>query len=408
MAAEIICKFLLRFMQPRFFLGRYIFNMRLREYSKEGGCMKKLVIGLLLSSMLILTGCPDKKDSGGDENKVNVMKTDVKAARVFMSNYLRAVMKRNNGAMYSFYGPKLRDKIKNTPSARNPHPVGYSLNEGENKEKKAEFKVHIFSAITNMPYFSDDEFKYTVSMESGKMIIDDMEKGKSVELYEKNSTLYKREGDKLAGKPLASLSDLPRYAVPKESASLEQKFPVPRKSFGSLALSPDGDTAIITSYDKDSFIGSVNEEESKSSMRSIAVMSQPGGGQKGGGSQGGQGGGQEQKNEKIKLRTVDFYFNSRINNITYSPDGKTFVVEYTPKSGLRQISAYDGKSGEPVQLKSNRSFRSDRFSITDAYFTSPSELIFTIIPVPDATLEEKRFKGDWVLNMEKNELRQIE
>lgn len=382
--------------------------------------MKRLIIMLMIGVMLILTGCPDKKDTDSDENKVNVMKVDLKASKVLMNNYMRFLMKRNNGAMRSFYGANMKAKLINTPSAKNPHPIGYKINEGETKDKKVEFKVNVYSGSTNLPYFSDDEFTYVIAIENDKMVINDIIKGKSVELYLKKDSLYKREGDKLKGNLIISLKDLPSYVVPKESSSIEQKFALPKKTFGSCALSPDGKTIIITSYDKNSFIGVIEEgegeEEAESAMAFEGTKTTGGGqGGKSGGGAGGAGeqstggeGQEEAAKTNMKLKTVDFYFDSKVNSVNFSPDGKMFIVEYTPKSNLSQIILYKSKSGEQVKLKSNKQFRKDRFSITKAYFQSENELVFTLSPGKNATPEEKKFKGDWKLDIKKGEMKQIE
>lgn len=372
--------------------------------------MKKLIPILMIGFMLVFTGCPDKKDTSTDEGKVNVMRVDLKAAKVLMDNYMRYLMKRDNGAMRSFYGADIKLKLKKTPTAVNPHPVGYSMNEGETKEKKAKFKVHVFSGSTDTPYFSDDEYTYVVAIENGKMVISDIVKGKSLELFERYGVLYKREGDKLKGEYLISLVNLPNYVVPKESSSIEQKFALPKKAFGPCAMSPDGKTAVITSFDKDCFIGTI-EEASSETMAQQPQSKSSGGPQGGGGaSQGGENQGQQISSEKtnMNLKTVDFYFASKVNSVSFSPDGEKFIVEYTAPNRLSQIMIYKASNGEPVKIESNKQFRKDRFSITRAYFSSPEELIFTVVPAKNATPEESKFKGDWKLDVKKGELKQIE
>jgi hypothetical protein len=369
--------------------------------------MKKLMI-LIILGVFIFTGCPDKKEQKSDDNKVNVMRTDVKAAKVFMNNYLRFVMKKNNGALHSFYGSAVKKRITDIPETGNPHPIGYSMNEGEQKEKKAEFTVHIYSGNTGMPYFSDDEYKYTVAMEKGKMRIDDITSGKSLELYEKDKQLYKKEGDKINGKPLLSLKDLPKYAVPKESASPGQKFLTPNKTFGPCAIAPDGKTIVITSFDINSFIGIVNEEESKETM-------EPSGGGQGGSSQGGgqgqsKGGGQQNAapSTTVSLTAVDLYFSSKINNVNFSNDGKMIVTEYTSNHRPSRLQVYDSKSGEPVAISTDKQFNPNRFALIDPYFEAPNELVFTVIPIKNATPEEKKYKGDWKLDIKKGEMKPLE
>jgi hypothetical protein len=46
--------------------------------------------------------------------------------------------------------------------------------------------------------------------------------------------------------------------------------------------------------------------------------------------------------------------------------------------------------------------------LIDPYFETPNELIFTVIPVKNATPEEKKYKGDWKIDIKKGDLKQIE
>lgn len=341
---------------------------------------------------------------------------DKDAAKEFMDNYMRYVLRGDNIAQKSFYGEKIRNEISNVPTVTNPHPVGYKLEEGKGQQKNMELTAHIYSASTGSPYYSDDTFKYTILAEKGKMLIDKIKKDKTIEIYEQNNVLYRREGDKVQGEPILTLDDMPLFTTPKGGG--EQKFTVPKTDFGPCALSPDGKTTLIsTSGDNHSFIASVMKKEAEETM---SMQGGPGGGgsKGGGGGKGGQQGGgqgeqqegqqqQQQGKSNISLKPIDIYFNTKINSIIFSPDGKMMAFEFVPASGLSRVKLYKGEEGEPVETDIDKHFREDRFSITKIYFVSEDKLMFTVEPIAAATPEEQTLRGDWTYDIKGDKVKQV-
>jgi hypothetical protein len=381
--------------------------------------VKKFLIFGLIAVMIFATGCPgpESEEKSGDSNKTQVMENiDMKAAREFMDNYMRYVIKRDNGAMKSFYSSEIKSHIKNIPANANPQPVGYKIEEGESKEKNAEFTAHIYNANSGEPYYSDDVFKYTVKMESGRMVIDKIEKENTTEIFEKGKALYKREGDKAKGKMAVALQDLPYYVVPKGALTPEQKFPVPRKAFGPCAISPDGKSMVITSVGEQTLLAVVKQEqeEDKEAVSLQGEEKKEGGG--GGGEKGGEGeeslGDQQGKEEgggNATIKPVDFYFEGKVVLINYSPEGKSFIVEKSMPTGLSEILLYEGESGEDMPLNTlYRQFRKDTFSLVRPYFVSEEKLAFSVIPIKTATKEEQKLKGDYVFDLKSEKLNHIQ
>jgi hypothetical protein len=382
--------------------------------------MKKIIVLFLIIIMVFSTGCPGPESESKNNNDSNKVQSedniDMKASRQFIENYMRYVIKRDAGAMKSFYSTKIKSEIRDLPAVSNPHPVGYKIEEGENKETNAEFKAHIYNSYTGKPYYSDDTFKYTITMDNGKMVIDKIEKENTIEVFEKEKALYKREGDKARGELVVSLQDLPYYVVPRGSLSPEQKFPVPRKAFGPCAISPDGKSMIITSVGEQTLVALVkqDQEEDKAAMSTQGEDKQGGGGGggEGGGGEGegqqGEAKGQEEKGQAATVKSIDFYFEGKVVLVSYSPDGKTFVIEQTMPNGLNQVLLYESEKGEPVNHKITTRFRKDTFSITNPYFVSEDNLAFTVEPVSSATREEQKLKGDYIINLKTQKLTQIQ
>lgn len=420
-------------------------------------CMKKVLCIFLFLLLIIFPGCPDKeKQKSNDSNKVQVEKKDTKidkkAAKVFIENYMSYVLKGDVDAMKSFYSDDLKFKIMSVPFTSNAHPVGYKMDTeegssgeegggseesgGKDEGKGVDFKVHIYSSSKGAPYFSDDTYKYTVTMQDNKMAIDKMEKEKSTELYEKNDVLYKREGDKITGEQVISLKDMPEYITLSNTVSPGLKLPTPRDAFGPCALSPDGKDVVITTAGTPkgtasggyAFAGIIKSEEGKQEGGEQESIKQQGGQQDAKQTmklEGGMGGGAQQKKagaekgvteegakqaEKKKppsMKILDLYMGSKVNTVSFSPDGKLILVEFIPPSGLSRVRVYKSESSEPLELTIEKQFKPDRFAISSAYFTSPEELSFNVIPASDATAEEQRFKGTWQFNVKTEKLKQM-
>jgi hypothetical protein len=143
---------------------------------------------------------------------------------------------------------------------------------------------------------------------------------------------------------------------------------------------------------------------------------QGGGGSKGGGGgkggqpsqgEGEQQGGQQQGKSNVSLKPIDLYFNTKINSIILSPDGKMMAVEFIPASGLNRVKLYKGEEGEPVDADIDKHFREDRFSITKIYFVSEDKLMFTVEPIAAATPEEQTLRGDWTYDIKGNKVKQV-
>lgn len=373
--------------------------------------MKKLLVLMLSFMMLLSTGCPGgEEEPKSDDNKTQVKKIDKNAAKEFMDNYMRYMLSGNTVALKSFYSSEIKEKTNSTPEIKNPSPVGFKLEGGENKEEKMEFTAHIYSASTDSPYYSDDTYKYTIKINDGKMLIDKIQKDKSTEIYTKGSVLYKREGDKVQGEVVLTLDDLPLFSAPRRAS--EGKYRVPRDTFGPCAITPDGKGLIISSSGEgNSFIAIVKmkEEEEAINLQGGQEKKQGGGGQEAqGGQQGGQEGGQQQQSKSnISLKPIDLYLNTKITGISFAPNGKMIAVEVVPSGGLTRVNIYKGEEWEQVKADIDKHFMKSRFAIKKPYFVEDNKMIFTVDPIKDATTEEQTLKGEWFYDVKADNINQI-
>lgn len=371
--------------------------------------MKKLLV-LALSVLLVLfASCSNKGENQEkkNDNKEQVMKIDEKQAMSFVDNYLRYVLKGDYAALTGYYTEKLKTSIKEVKTQSNPRPVAFKIGEGDVEKDKAEFKVTIFHAYDGKPYYSVDFFKYVVVMDSDKLLIDSIDKENSIDIYEQDKTLFKRDKDSGRGEKIFTLKDLPAFVYSKETVR-EQKYEVPRKSFGPCATTEDGKSILVSSIGENSYLGYIKLVETKETFK-VAQGEEE---KKKDGDGKAQGTEEESNKEEEKpkinftIKDIDFYFSSTITSVIFSPSGQNLVVEVKDKNGLSFLSLYKA-SGEKMDLKLERRFPKDRFSLLKPYFVSENEIVFSVVPSKNATDEELKLKGDWVLDLQKGDISQI-
>lgn len=154
--------------------------------------MKRILIILLGLIVILLPSCQSKQqEKPKDDNKQQVMKIDSKQAKLFMDNYLRYLLKGDTASLAGYYSDKFKQSIKEAKPQQNPRPVAFKIEDAEVEKNKVEFKVIIFNAGSNVPYYSADVFKYIVIVDKDNMFIDSIEKENSIEIYEQDKTLLK-------------------------------------------------------------------------------------------------------------------------------------------------------------------------------------------------------------------------
>ncbi|MCX7694911.1 MAG: hypothetical protein N2Z71_04270 [Caloramator sp.] len=372
--------------------------------------MKKLLVLVLSVFLVFSASCSNKgeKEEKKNDNKEQVMKIDEKQAVSFIDNYLRYVLKGDYSALTGYYTEKLKTSIKEVKTQTNPRPVGFKIGEGDIEKDKAEFKVTMFHAYDGKPYYSVDFFKYVVVMDKDKLLIDSIDKENSIDIYEQDKTLFKRDKDSGRGDKVFTLKDLPSFVYSKETVR-EQKYEVPRKSFGPCATTEDGKSILVSSIGENSYLGYIKITEAKEAFKVAQgeeEKKKDGDGKAQGTEEEGKKEEGEEKKINFNIKDIDFYFSSTIISVIFSPSGQNFIVEVKDKNGLSFLSLYK-TSGEKMDLNLERRFPKDRFSLTKPYFASENEVVFSVVPSKNATDEESKLKGDWVLDIQKGDVSQI-
>ncbi|SEF79046.1 hypothetical protein SAMN05660865_01022 [Caloramator fervidus] len=362
--------------------------------------MKRIFAVMLFIMLLLLTGCPDKnKKSNSDKTEVKIERIDKKAAEEFLNNYMFHAMKRDINAMSSYYSSNLKQNYNVSKVLDEPRPVGYKI---ETEGEESEYKVHVFNAYLGYPYFSDDVFKYKIILKDGKMLIDEIKRETSTEIYSKGKKLYKRMEENSKEEFVISLDELPNFVSAQNMLSLEQKYQVPKKKFGPCAVSSEGDMFVISSVDENSFVGVVKLEEQ------VFKVAEKGQEETQGTQQDKEDEEKEEKEQKqVKFKALDYFLNKVINLVIISPDGKKILVVTEDKRGKSDIKAYNSDDGTLIELSFESQFKGDVFSLKDPFFISDKEFVFKVDVKSGATQEEKKLKGDWIYDFESKKFRQI-
>lgn len=374
--------------------------------------MRRFLI-LLFLSMFLLCGCPDPKEEPQPGSKMNVMKVDTKAATIFLNHYFNFFMRRDYPVMASFYGKELAEIMKNATAIKEPHPVGYTIEEGETRGNEIIYHVNVFSLYSKKTYASKDSYDYIVGLEKGKnVIVSILERGSS-EILAKEGELVKKQS-KQQEEGLVKLSSLPEYTVGSIALTTQKKLKIPSKVFGVCGFSPDGKTIAMVTYDRNSFIGLIKMQKDaevfgfKTSEGKTDQSGGGGGGQNGAGGEGSGNPGKQQSQGNYEVKPLDILYDTVIQSICFSPDGKKMVLQYCKGGAASKLMMYDTDTAKIQQIMTDRQFPDGEYSFQNPYFENAHTLIFTTAYAMKNRNAEKGYVGTWNLNLTKGKIKKIE
>lgn len=371
--------------------------------------LKKLLALFLVCMVFIMTGCPDKQQNKESDTKILTQENEQKDLKEFMGHFMWSFMNRDMRSLNTYFSKRLKTDIKAIPQNKEPHAVSYSLSEDENDSEHS-IKVNVFSAYTGRPYFSVDQFTYTVVKEEGKLLIDSIKKDKSSEIYTEDGTLKIKKDNSSKGEKVIGINELPFFTASREYTATTRKYPVPQKSFGPCAMTMEGDKTAITTYDGNSYICIASKKQEEQTFAQGDNGGQEGGKQGGGSQEGSSGGGNtgENKSGEVTLKDIDYFPSERIDIICFSPEGKLLLTGLHDTKERGRLIIYSADDGERLKYQPENRFSDMKFSLTDPFFISEDELIFKVSVSQDSTYEEKAYGGIWKIDLKKKKIEQIE
>lgn len=292
-------------------------------------------------------------------------KPDKNEGKKVVEGYLQALILKNTGKVKSFYSTALKQSSGNFTPSTEPHPIGYKIDNLDEKEGKLEGKATIFSVIDNVPYFSSDESSITVIKEKGSYVIDKIEKTKSAEVIEKDKALFMKQGEDIKGKEIVKLDDLPRFAAPQGSTP-DIKYPIGRDNFGPIALDPDGKVLALSTTGTNPALMTMDEEGKK-------------------------------------FKSLDLYLEGKVRSLIWSGDGKSIAALMSGKGG-NFLNIYDVEKGKKIDDPIKNAFRSDIYAIQNPYWISEGALVFNVMGVSKLTSDQQKQVGSYKFDIKNNSL----
>ncbi|WP_368489161.1 hypothetical protein [Clostridium sp. BJN0013] len=360
--------------------------------------MKKRYIFKIIFVMIffsgILFGCNlNKKPNAIDINE----NFDMKAAANTVDTYMKYLMKNDIENIKKLYSKELL-KTPVSNGNQNLNIMGYSLNDNSEVGRSGVFKVKIVRSDLSKPFSTLDEYSVKVIKEGSDYKIGEINSILDREAFVERNRIKMRSKDNINVNVIIGINNMPQYVFSKDDEANMNKISVPRSNFGILDFSYDGDYLALVTYDKNSYIGVVKIDES------MEVQSDSSGSSNGQGNSESENAQQDQideYNQKIvgkNIINLDMLKNARVEFLTFSPDEKFIVAQYTNDSIGHCIRMYKMDSGDIINFKFEDKFPVNKVDIVFSSFDTDI-LNFDVISKANNSESLPDIIGKWRLNL---------
>lgn len=349
--------------------------------------MKKILSCLLVVfCVLSFVGCTKKEE----EEKPKVNAFEIKAAGNVVESYMNFIMKEDYENSKKLYTKDLLRKASSMPIS-DMKIKGYKITESNEVGRSGVFKVRITRTSMSSPEASLDEYSIKAVKDGAEYRISEVTSMPQKEAFKEGMTLRFRDKKNVKTNLIIDEAGLPRYAYSRDDGARLYKIEVPMKEFDSINFSYEGDKLAISTYNKNSFIGIVNIDES------LAVQ-----GDAGKSPEQSQGGGSQviAKEKPIgkELIAIDLLLDCKVEFMTYSLDEKFLLVQYTKENVGKYIRVYKVESGEMIPLNFEKDYPVEKVQIVFSSFDKDS-MTYEVIPKANVNNSESDIIGKWKLDL---------
>ena len=344
------------------------------------------IIVLILAIIFFAVGC----SSSNNEESMAENPFDIKSATVIVNKYMNDLMKNDMENAKKIYSNKLLKKsnyIQNT----NLLIKGYNVEEVSELGNEGIFKISVTRSDFTKAYAGLDEYKITIIKEGIDYKIDEIESSpvKEAKLEDKGIRLKSKTNVK--SYLIIDDAGLPVYAFSKDDKSNVEKISVPRDNYGILAFSYMGDSIAISTFDRNSYVGLVQIDES---LESQTTGDSTGSKQATGGSS------TPAKEAPIgkEIISLDIIKDSKIEFMTFSLDEKFVAVQYNKTGKGKCLRLYKTSSGELISYNFEEKFPVNYVEITFSSFDK-DVINFTVSQKANAPETASEYVGKWQLNL---------
>ena len=352
--------------------------------------MKKILSWLLiLFSILSFTACASKEE----EEKPKVNGFEIKTATNVVESYMTFIMKEDYENAKKLYTKDLFLKASKM-SMSDMKVKGYMIGESNEVGRSGVFKVKTTRTSLVSSLSSLDEYVIKVVKDGAEYKISEANSTPQKEAFVEGLGIRFRDKKNIKTNLIIDKAGLPKYVYSREDAAQLFKILVPTKEFSSINFDYEGGKLAISTYNKNSFIGIVNIDES------LAV--QGGGAQEKPDQQQSQGGGSEviAKEKPIgkELITVDLLLNCKVDFMTFSLDEKFLLVQYIKEDLGKCIRVYRADNGSSIPINFEKDYPIAKVQILFSSFGEDA-MTFEVIPKSNLNSSEADIIGTWKLSL---------
>ena len=347
--------------------------------------MKKFLSCLLIIFyVLSFTGCAKKVE----EEKPKVNAFEIKTAGNVVESYMNFIMKEDYENGKRLYTKDLSRKVSNMPIS-DMKIKGYNVTESNEVGRSGVFKVRVTRTSMVSSLSSLDEYSIKVVKDGAEYKISEVASTPEKEAFAQGISIRFRDKKNVKTNLIMDEGGLPKYVYSRDDGARLYKIIVPMKEFSSINFSYGGEKLAISTYNKNSFIGVVNIDES------LAVQGEaPKSGEQGGGSE------VMAKEKPIgkELISIDLLLNCKVEFMTFSLDEKFLVVQYVKENMGKYIRVYKVDSGEMVPVNFEKDYPIEKVQIVFSSF-GKGTMTYEVIPKSNINSSEADVIGKWKLDL---------
>ncbi|MGK0465256.1 MAG: hypothetical protein ACJAX4_000528 [Clostridium sp.] len=341
---------------------------------------------LILFYILSFTACSEKEKE--EKEKINTF--EIQTATNVVENYMKLIMKEDYENGKKLYTKDLFLKASNMPIS-DMKIKGYNVTETDEVGRSGIFKVRVTRTSMVKSLSCLDEYSIKIVKDGAEYKISEIISSAEKEAFLEGAGLRFRDKKNIKTNLIIDEAGLPKYVYSSDDAASLYKITVPMK-FSSINFSYEGEKLAVSTYNKNSFLGIINIDESLAVQGDAS--SKPSDNSEGGGSE------VIAKEKPIgkELIPIDLLMDSKVEFMTFSLDEKFLLVQYIKENVGKNIRVYKVDNGDIIPVNFEKDYPVENVEIV---FSSFGEDFMTYEVIPKSKLDNSAIEiiGKWKLDL---------
>ncbi|MCY6485690.1 hypothetical protein OW763_15275 [Clostridium aestuarii] len=340
-----------------------------------------------------LVGCSKKKEVEDVKKKDDF---EIKMAINTIDKYMDSIEKEK----YEELNKLLTEDVKSSEKDLKINELkirGYKLDEITETDREGIFKINVIKSNINKPETLLIESIINVVKDGTDYKISKISNSMKKEVFYLYGELRIRNENKVDTNLVINMEGVPKYAYSKDDKAKMEMQLVPKKNFGAIDFSYEGDKLAFTTVDNDVFIAILTLDETMQTQ--------------------GESQGKEAKDEKegklIREKPIgkqivacDFLRNCKIEGMFFSEDERYLIVQYKTTDNKMCIRIYNCDSGELVPIKFEEEYPLNKVGVKFLKLKK-DKMIYQVNPVKQE-YKDNEYIGMWELDFKEFKPKRIE